>query len=280
MIDGMPMNRDIQMKKEKNTKTLLMKTTLWQLPMKWNVETKRTGRTQDRTLESRRPNSREVLIETIGSSGKITLIGSRDNSTDPAERAAICHIQLTFVEDDASFASKSTSPPSKKLAKLVRTKVDKKDIAPELQTLLFGSPSTLTGLFQNGLPQLAEPAIEAECVYAFVGECEWSVKSENCVISTENGLERSNMLDEEGIMGSPEDSLGVKTEGIVSSVVQETPRRRLNKEVRLLPGERMGWWLDQKFVRRVRMWTLVEGAVNDKRTRILLDTGANGWMFS
>ncbi|OWY95778.1 LOW QUALITY PROTEIN: hypothetical protein PHMEG_00034135 [Phytophthora megakarya] len=76
-------------------------------------------------------------------------------------------------------------------------------------------------------------------------------------------------------MGSPEDSLGAKTEGIASSVVQDTPRRRLNKEVRLLLAERMGWWSAQKFDRRVRMRTLVEGAVNDQRTRILLDTGAN-----
>ncbi|OWY99104.1 hypothetical protein PHMEG_00029956, partial [Phytophthora megakarya] len=34
MMDGMPMNRDIQTKKGKNTITLLIKTTLWQQPMK------------------------------------------------------------------------------------------------------------------------------------------------------------------------------------------------------------------------------------------------------
>ncbi|OWY98800.1 hypothetical protein PHMEG_00030344 [Phytophthora megakarya] len=56
----------------------------------------------------------------------------------PAERAAICHIRLTFVEDDASSANKSTNLVE--LTKLVRTKVDKKDIAPELQTLLFDEP--------------------------------------------------------------------------------------------------------------------------------------------
>ncbi|OWY90689.1 hypothetical protein PHMEG_00041070, partial [Phytophthora megakarya] len=37
----------------------------------------------------------------------------------------------------------------------------------------------------------------------------------------------------------------------------------------------MGWWSAQKFDRRVRMLTLVEGAVNDQSTWILLDTGAN-----
>ncbi|OWZ15824.1 hypothetical protein PHMEG_00010471 [Phytophthora megakarya] len=210
------------------------------------------------------------------SSGKITLIVSHDGRMVPVGHVAICRTRLTFVEDNASSANKSTNLVFQELTKLVRTKVDKKDIAPELQTLLFGSPSTLTGLVQNGLPQLAEPVIEAECAYAFVRECEWPVKSQvNCMISTENGLEGINTLGGEDIRRSTEDSLGMKTEGIVSSVAQEAPRRRLNKEVRLLPGGRMGWWSAQKFDRRVRMRTLVEGAVNAQRTRILLDTGPN-----
>ncbi|OWZ16020.1 hypothetical protein PHMEG_00010240 [Phytophthora megakarya] len=126
---------------------------------------KRTGRTLDRTLESQSLNNREVLTETIGSSGNITLIVSHDESMGPVGHAAMCRTRLTFVEAAAISVNKSTNLD-------VRTKVDKKDIAPELQPLLFGSPSTLTGLIQNGLPQLAEPAIEAEGVYAFVGECE------------------------------------------------------------------------------------------------------------
>ncbi|OWZ04091.1 hypothetical protein PHMEG_00024070 [Phytophthora megakarya] len=108
------------------------------------------------------------------------------------------------------------------------------------------------------------------------GECEWPVKSEvNCMISTKNGLEGSNTLGGEDVMTSTKASFGVKIEGIITSVVQEDPRRRLNKEARLLSGERMGRWSTQKFDRRVRMRTLVEVAVNDQRTRILLDTGAN-----
>ncbi|POM71250.1 Hypothetical protein PHPALM_12201 [Phytophthora palmivora] len=46
--------------------------------------------------------------------------------------------------------------------------------------------------------------------------------------------------------------------------------------VKLLRGERLGWWSLQKFVRRARMRALVIGAVNDRRVEILLDTGANG----
>ncbi|OWY99747.1 hypothetical protein PHMEG_00029205 [Phytophthora megakarya] len=126
------------------------------------------------------------------------------------------------------------------LTKLVRTKVDKKDIAPELQTLLFGEP----------LNWLAEPAIEAVCVYAFVGECEWPVKSQlNCMISTENGLEGSNTLGGEDIMRSTEDSLEVKAEGIVSDYypVREWGGGRLKRSI----GEGgCGHWLKEQSMTR------------------------------
>ncbi|KAE9020940.1 hypothetical protein PR001_g13478 [Phytophthora rubi] len=48
-----------------------------------------------------------------------------------------------------------------------------------------------------------------------------------------------------------------------------------SKKLKLLPGERLGWWSSRKFDRRVRMRALVMGAVNNERTKILLDTGAN-----
>ncbi|POM63286.1 LOW QUALITY PROTEIN: hypothetical protein PHPALM_27416 [Phytophthora palmivora] len=50
-----------------------------------------------------------------------------------------------------------------------------------------------------------------------------------------------------------------------------TPRQTTSGEV--TSGTR--WWSSQKFDRRVRMRALVMGAVNDKRVKILLDTGAN-----
>ncbi|GMF52074.1 unnamed protein product [Phytophthora fragariaefolia] len=55
----------------------------------------------------------------------------------------------------------------------------------------------------------------------------------------------------------------------------ETGATERTKTMRLLHGERLGWWSAQKFDRRVRMGALVMGAVNDQRTKILLDTGAN-----
>ncbi|GMF14697.1 unnamed protein product [Phytophthora fragariaefolia] len=50
---------------------------------------------------------------------------------------------------------------------------------------------------------------------------------------------------------------------------------QLKNVIKLLSGERLGWWSAQKFDKRVRMRALVQGAVNDARTRILLATGAN-----
>ncbi|GMF31668.1 unnamed protein product [Phytophthora fragariaefolia] len=45
--------------------------------------------------------------------------------------------------------------------------------------------------------------------------------------------------------------------------------------IKLLSGERLGWWSAQKFDKRVRMRAQVQGVLNDARPRILLDTGAN-----
>ncbi|GMF32447.1 unnamed protein product [Phytophthora fragariaefolia] len=69
---------------------------------------------------------------------------------------------------------------------------------------------------------------------------------------------------------------GDSSEGLVSSVAQKTWHGyQPEKVIKLLSGERLGWWSAQKFEKRVRMRALVQGAVNDARTRILLDTEAN-----
>ncbi|OWZ17343.1 hypothetical protein PHMEG_0008725 [Phytophthora megakarya] len=47
------------------------------------------------------------------------------------------------------------------------------------------------------------------------------------------------------------------------------------KMVKLLPGERVGWWSSKRFDQRVRMSAIVREAVNDVRIPILLDKGAN-----
>ncbi|KAG3172061.1 hypothetical protein PI126_g1581 [Phytophthora idaei] len=61
---------------------------------------------------------------------------------------------------------------------------------------------------------------------------------------------------------------------VVSSAVRDEPKGH-SKMMRLNPREKQGWSA-KKFDRRIRMRVcLVQGAVNDKRTRILLGTGAN-----
>ncbi|KAG4038727.1 hypothetical protein PC123_g25711 [Phytophthora cactorum] len=62
--------------------------------------------------------------------------------------------------------------------------------------------------------------------------------------------------------------------GRVLSATSHEPKGH-SKMMRLDPREKQGWWSAKKFDRRIRMRALVQGAVNDKRTRILLDTGAN-----
>ncbi|GMF42340.1 unnamed protein product [Phytophthora fragariaefolia] len=66
------------------------------------------------------------------------------------------------------------------------------------------------------------------------------------------------------------------SEGLVSSVTQTTWHDyQPGNVIKPLSGERLGWWSAQKFDKRVRMRALGQGAMNDARTRILLDTGAN-----
>ncbi|GMF46117.1 unnamed protein product [Phytophthora fragariaefolia] len=66
------------------------------------------------------------------------------------------------------------------------------------------------------------------------------------------------------------------SEGMVSSVAQKTWHDYQPENViKLLSGERHGWWSAQKLDKRVRMRALVQGAVNDARTRILFDAEAN-----
>ncbi|GMF52907.1 unnamed protein product [Phytophthora fragariaefolia] len=123
----------------------------------------------------------------------------------------------------------------------------------------LGSPPTETGLAPIGLPQLTAPAIEAECIFAFVGKCELpNDGGDISVNTTEKEQERGTCLD--GGERNKETQVEVKEEGpdnwTLSARQEEKPHRELAKEVQLLPGERLEWWSEQKFDRRVRMRTL------------------------
>ncbi|KAJ8571725.1 hypothetical protein ON010_g5108 [Phytophthora cinnamomi] len=109
-----------------------------------------------------------------------------------------------------------------------------------LGSFKLGSPPTTTGLVPIGLPQLVEPAIEAECIYAFVGKSEWTKDQQgNDVITTVLKEERGRSLGE-----------GVTMHGDMT--------RQLATAVRLLPGERMGWWSVQKSDKKARDETLLK----------------------
>ncbi|GMF29584.1 unnamed protein product [Phytophthora lilii] len=94
---------------------------------------------------------------------------------------------------------------------------------------------------------------------------------------TEFGDERGPALGRDCI--SENDDAGATatmTEASIASMARLGSRERgLSQAVKLLPGERMGWWSSQKYDKRKRMTALVQGAVDDARTRILLDTGEN-----
>ncbi|POM68201.1 LOW QUALITY PROTEIN: Hypothetical protein PHPALM_15666 [Phytophthora palmivora] len=167
------------------------------------------------------------------------------------------------------------------LTNLLKSKVEKKDLTPELQSLesfKLGSPPTETGLVPIGLPQLTEPAIDADYIFAFAGEVNWPEDREiTGVKATEIERERGVYLRECGVKEwSSDEPSGRKTEGSTVSMsrVERSPRS-LVPRTKLLPGERLGWWSSQRYDKRKRMGALVKGAVNDVRTRILLDTGAN-----
>ncbi|EGZ24517.1 hypothetical protein PHYSODRAFT_325627 [Phytophthora sojae] len=147
------------------------------------------------------------------------------------------------------------------LTKLLKSKVDKKDLSPELQSLL------------------AEPAVDADYLFAFTGESRRpdDRKNNERVKLTGNGENRDASLVEIGIDEDDDDERdGRPTEALITSLAQiRGPPRSLVRAVKLLPGERPGWWSSQRYDKRKRMRALVNGAVDDARTRILLDTGAN-----
>ncbi|GMF52035.1 unnamed protein product [Phytophthora fragariaefolia] len=138
----------------------------------------------------------------------------------------------------------------------------------ERRTEAIGTPPTETGLVPIGLPQLASPPVDADYVYAFVGESKW-LKTQrreevNEVDTTEIEKERN------GSFGGGESDERKNegwnsggSEGLVSSVTKK-PWHDYQPEnvIKLLSGERLGWWSAQKFDKRVRMRALVQGAVN------------------
>ncbi|KAE8906913.1 hypothetical protein PF010_g27311 [Phytophthora fragariae] len=104
--------------------------------------------------------------------------------------------------------------------------------------------------------------------------------------SGEENEERKSTLaesseDAAGGTGEASDAIAESAEDSAQAITSAVMTRRSavtigeSKKLKLLPGERLGWWSSRKFDRRIRMRALVMGAVNNERTKILLDTGAN-----
>ncbi|OWZ04706.1 hypothetical protein PHMEG_00023342 [Phytophthora megakarya] len=153
------------------------------------------------------------------------------------------------------------------LTTLLRSKIDKRDLTPELQSL----PTNQTGLVSIGLPQLTEPAVDADYMFAFAGEVEWPDDRDNKQVNKKITEEEDSSRYESEDRTADDDDRPVAT--LMAWCAAEPGC--LNLAARLLPGGRLGWWSAQRYDKWKRMGALVMGAVNDTRTRILLDTGAN-----
>ncbi|OWZ01547.1 Eukaryotic/viral aspartic protease, partial [Phytophthora megakarya] len=108
----------------------------------------------------------------------------------------------------------------------------------------------------------ADLVIDAECLYAFTGKCEWPEDNNNADENEEN-------VEFDG------ERMWLDDDWLVSICEASEVAPMHAKTVKLLPGERMGGWSSLRFDRRVRMRALVRSAVNNGRASILLDTGAN-----
>ncbi|GMF52923.1 unnamed protein product [Phytophthora fragariaefolia] len=116
----------------------------------------------------------------------------------------------------------------------------------ERRTEAIGTPPTETGLVPIGLPQLVSPPVDADCVYAFVGESKWLKTQRREEV---NGVSTTKIeKDRNGSYGGGE-SDERKTEewnsggseGLVSSVTKKTWHDYQPENViKLLSGKDLG----------------------------------------
>ncbi|OWY97821.1 LOW QUALITY PROTEIN: hypothetical protein PHMEG_00031553, partial [Phytophthora megakarya] len=126
------------------------------------------------------------------------------------------------------------------LASLLRSKVDKNDLTPMLQSVV---PPTETGLVPIGLPQLAEPAVDADYLFAFAREVNRPEDREMGFVDTTEIVEGND-----GSLGENEivEVDGREYDGYLTEVSascwgpNETSSRSLGQTAKLLPGERLG----------------------------------------
>ncbi|OWY93271.1 Eukaryotic/viral aspartic protease [Phytophthora megakarya] len=147
-------------------------------------------------------------------------------------------IRLTIVSADANCANslqRADQNPS--------DKVDKNDISPELQKIVFGRLPTETGLDLIGQPQSAERVIDADCIYAFISKCNYPDEDNDYCMNT-TGFEKERgisldggELDLETEVKTTQDGDEYRWENVAETGSMVSVHAKM---VKLLPGERMG----------------------------------------
>ena len=112
-----------------------------------------------------------------------------------------------------------------------------------------------------------EPAVDANYVFAFAGDTRRLGDEEYEILKRVEDQPESSM--------SEDQVNGERAMDLMDASRNSRRQMELEKAVKLLQGEWPGWWSSRKSNRRERMRAFVMGAVNDERTKILLDTGAN-----
>ncbi|GMF36156.1 unnamed protein product [Phytophthora lilii] len=144
----------------------------------------------------------EISAEMTAIHHEVTAMDVRDN-TDLAQPVVDSLTPPTIAVSGANCANKCTTPANAKFFSKLQTSfaisgqegpVPQVAEPPLHRTFKLGSPPTETRLVLIGLPQLAEPAVEAECIYAFFGKCEWPEEDGKEIMKTTELLQERSEL--------------------------------------------------------------------------------------
>ncbi|OWY98766.1 hypothetical protein PHMEG_00030387 [Phytophthora megakarya] len=181
----------------------------------------------------------DLLLVKVCNSVTIVLDEASQNlSMDHAPPVEVSIIRPTIASVDANCQCEAFN----ELAKIPRTKVDKNDISPELQKIVFGCLPTETGLDPIGQPQSAEQVIDADCIYAYIRKCNYPDEDNDYCMNT-TGFEKERDISLGG------DALYLETEVKITQDGDEYRWEKVAepgamvsvhaKMVKLLPGERI-----------------------------------------
>ncbi|GMF47872.1 unnamed protein product [Phytophthora fragariaefolia] len=170
--------------------------------------------------------------------------------------------------------------------KFVQSTYDEKSVRPALRRVISTEGPAITAhVDDHHSPLPDKPAVEAN----FVLPCAHRSRGRRQDEETRPNhytLAPIKKVSESAILESNE-PVGECTHGVANGWVGECTHINANgwvgelrppimpKPIRLRDGERRGWWSAKEFDRRTRMRAIVMGAVNDRRTKLLLDTGAS-----